>query len=119
MGWGSKTQVASSLSVAGTEQYTDDITLNPGEQVHIQVKADFPGSPTDNLVVSGYGTLDDSSEVWDDTAFLKFEIDNGTDPNHVALVISGFYKFKLGFIRSGSTDTITVDAWIRKDGVSI
>lgn len=119
MGWGSKTQIMTDVSVAGTEQYSTAFTLNPGELVHVEVEGDFVASPTDNLIVKVYGTLDDSTENWDDTPFLQFQIDKGIDPNKVAFIVRSFYKCRLGCIRDGATDTITVNAWYRSDGVSL
>lgn len=119
MGWLDKLQIATALSVAGTELFSNAVQPNAGEQTHVEVEADFPGSPTDDLVVSLYATLDDSSENWDDTPVFQFTIDNGTDPNKVSFVVSGLYKWRLGLIRSGSTDTITTNAYIRRDGVAL
>jgi hypothetical protein len=119
MSWASKTQIATSLSVAGTEQFSSSFTLSPGESAQVQVKGDFPASPTDDLLIKVYGTLDDSSEEWDKAPLMQFRLSKGTDPNVISFLIQGFYKARLGFIRSGSTDTITTDAWIRKDGISL
>jgi hypothetical protein len=119
MSWASKTQIATSVSVAGTEQYSSAFSLNSGETAHVQVKGDFPATPTDDLLIKVYGTLDDSSEEWDKAPIMQFRLDKGTDPNVVSFLLQGFYKARLGFIRSGSTDTITTDAWIRKDGISL
>lgn len=120
MAWGAKTN-ATQLTNITTEQFFDQTpTLTPGETLHCEVEADFPVSPTDNLVVSVYGTLDAASENWDDTPTLQFEIDNGIDPNKVSFLISGVYKFRIGVKRSGTTDTITsADFSFRKDGVSL
>lgn len=120
MAWGSKTQIANGLSVGASEVFSDAFTLNPGESAHIQVEADFPASPVDDLEVRIYTTLDDSSENWDDTEFQYLStIDKDTDPNAVSYLVGGIYKGRLGFKRSGSTDTIIVNAWLRKDGVSM
>lgn len=119
MSWSSKTQIITAASVAGTETFSSSVTLNPGEVAHVEVEADFPASPTDELVVALYGTLDDSSENWDDTALLKFNMEYSPDPNKMSFVVAGLYKFRLGVVRTGSTDTITVDAYYRKDGVNI
>lgn len=119
MAWGSKTQIESAASVAGTELFSDIVSLNPGESAVIQVVGNSNGT-TDNLIISVYATLDDSSENWDTVAIFKFELDctDGTD-NDVSFIVSGLYRFRLGFVRSGSTDTITTDAWERKDGISL
>jgi hypothetical protein len=106
MPWSNKTQIMTDVSVAGSEQFSSAVTLNPGETAHVEVEADFPALPTDELVVAVYGTLDATSENWDDTAILKFNISKTPDPNKVSFVVSGVYRFRLGCVRSGSTDTI-------------
>lgn len=119
MAWGSKTQIANALSVAGTELFSDAVSLTPGELSHIQVIGNSNGT-TDNLVISVYTTLDDSSENWDTVPLMQFELDctDGND-NDVAFIMSGVYKFRIGFVRSGSTDTITTNAYSREDGVDL
>ena len=119
MAWAAKDS-STQLTNITTEQFFDDIpTLNPRELAHCEVEYNPVSSPTDNLVVSVYGTLDSSSENWDDTPILQFEIDNGIDPNKAGFVIMGIYKFRVGVKRSGSTDTITsADFSFRLDGVS-
>lgn len=119
MAWGSKTQIASGVSVAGTEQYSTAVTLDPGETAEVQITGDSNGT-TDNLLVRVYATLDASSEQWDTAPRQSIEIDclDG-NLNAKTIKVRGYYKFRLGFIRSGSTDTITANAYYRKDGVSI
>lgn len=124
MAWSSKTQIITSQSVSTSEVFSSAITLGPGESAHIEVEADFPATPTDDLQVNLYGTLDDSTENWDDTPKRILIIDNGTDPNKVSFGIDSFgpealYKCRIGVKRTGSTDTITVDAWYRKNGISL
>ena len=118
MAWDSKTQIATSLSVLGTELFSSAVTLTPGESVVIQVDGDTNGT-TDDLIVSVYNTLDDTSEAWDDTPVSKFAIDKDTDPHSVSITLTGLYRFRLGFVRDGSTDTWTTNAWYRGDGVSL
>lgn len=99
------------------------VTLNPGETANIQVKVDFPSTPTDHALVSVYATMDSSSEVSDTSntpLFGAFQIPNSPDPGIATYVIRGVYKFRVGLKRSGSTDTLTTgDATLRKDGVSV
>ncbi len=117
MAWGSKTQIENAASVAGTELYSDKVTLNPGESSHIQVIGNSNGT-TDNLVISVYATLDASSENYDTVPLFAFELDctDGND-NDVSFIVSGVYGFRLGFVRSGSTDTITTNAYSRENGI--
>lgn len=120
MAWGAKTDVTQLTSIT-TEQFFDQVPVStPGELFHIEVEANFPASPTDNLIVALYGTLDDSSQNFDDTPFLEFEIANDNDPNKASFLISGIYSFRIGVRRSGSTDTITsADMSFRRDNVNL
>lgn len=117
MAWDTKTKIADGLSAAGTEVFSDSVDLKSDETAHVQISADFPGSPTDDLTVSVYTTLDASAETWDNTTFATaVTMDKGTDPNVHSITVTGVAKFRVGFVRSGSTDTITVNAWVRKNG---
>lgn len=119
MAWGSKTDLTQLTSIT-TEQFFSAVTLNPGELVHCEVEIDFPATPTDEATISLYGTLDDSTENWDDTPIWQQNIANSPDPNKVSFQVSGWYKFRVGVQRDGSTDTITsADMSYRKDGVSL
>ena len=120
MAWGSKVS-ATQLTSITTEQFFDQKpTLTPGELLHCEVEYNPVGSPTDNLVVSVYGTLDAAAENWDDTPLFQLEVDNAIDPNKVSFPISGIYKFRIGVKRSGVADTITsADFSFRRDNVNL
>jgi hypothetical protein len=93
-----------------TGTWSDDIDLETlgCEGAHVTVDADFPASPTDNLVVEVKTSLDGSN--YDDTPLYKFEIDKTTDPNQVSFIIKDVAHFKLYCYRAGGTQTITVTA---------
>lgn len=124
MAWASEI-TATQLTNITTEQFfsyggSTKVTLNPCEECVIQLECNFPGSPTDHLVVSVYATPDDSSEVWDIEPFLTFVLVNTPDPNRLSFVVSGVYAFRVGVKRTGTTDTITsADSSHRKNGVSL
>lgn len=119
MAWGGDTASTQLTSVTNTEQFFSQTPqLNPRETAHCQVDVDFVTTPTDDMVVSVYGTLDDTSENWDDVPLLQFVVDNGTDPSAVSFLITGVYKFRVGVAASGATDTHTsADMSHRVDGV--
>lgn len=120
MAWGSKTTATQLTSITTEQFFSATPTLNPGETLHCEVEANPPTTPTDDLIVAVYGTLDASSENWDDTPIMEFIIDKDTDPNKVSFLISGIYKFRVGVRRSGSTDTYTsADFSYRANGVSL
>jgi hypothetical protein len=106
-------------SVQGTRLYTTWVTLAPGELAVVQVKANFPATPTDDLEVYILQTLDDTSETSDNQTSLATVLINTDDPAYKSFPVSGMRKFRVGVIRTGSTDTITVDIWVRKDGVDL
>ncbi len=107
--WASPATIISAASVTtGTDSSDVDLETNGYEGAHVIVDADFPVTPTDNLIVQVYAGLD--STDYDDTPYLEFVIDNGTDPNQVSFVVRDVAHFKLTVLRDGSTDTITVTA---------
>ena len=117
MSWTDKVTIASAVNVAGTEVFSDSVELNSDETAHVQVDVNFDGVPTDDLEVRVYTTLDASTEDWDLTTFATLQtVDKGTDPNRIGFTVTGVYKFRLGFIRSGSTDTHVVTASYRSNG---
>jgi len=107
--WQSEQTIINSVGVT-TGTWSDDIDLETDgcEGAHVTVEADFPESPTDNLVVEVRGSLDGTN--YDDTPLYSFEIDNDSDPNQVSFIVKDVAHFKLYCYRSGSTDTITVTA---------
>jgi hypothetical protein len=107
--FGSETTIMNAVAVT-TGSWSDDVDLetNGYEGAHVVVDADFPASPTDNLIVEVRASLDGSN--YDDTALFSFKVDKGTDPNQVSFVIKDVAHFKLYCKRDGSTDTITVTA---------
>ena len=117
MSWTTKVQIAEDLSVGGTELFSDAVTLKSDETAHVQVKGDFPVTPADNLEIRVYTTQDATSEVWDTTSFSDVvTLVNTTDPGYISVTVTGCYKFRLGFVRTGTTDTITVNAYEMRNG---
>lgn len=123
MAWGSAV-AATQLTNITVEQYfsfggSTNVTLNPGESCHLQVRCDFPASPTDHLLISVYASPNDGTN-YDVTPYMQYLLDKASDPNGLSVLITGIKSFRVGVRRTGSTDTITsADATIRKDGVSI
>lgn len=105
--WGSKTASTQLTSITSEQFFSQTPQLAANEEAHVEVIANFPATPTDDALVSVYGTLDDSTEDWDDTPLFQFTISKDTDPNKVSFVVSSVYKFRVGIQRDGSTDTIT------------
>lgn len=104
--WAGK-QSSTQLTSITTEQFFSGLPQPlPNEIVHIEVDVDFPVTPTDNCVVSVYANMTGTPD-WDDTPIDQFVIDNGTDPNKVSRSYFGYYQYRVGVKRDGTTDTIT------------
>ena len=122
MAWGSKTQISSAVTVNSTtlQDQSTAVTLNPGETAHVQVECDFGTTPTGNMEVHVFTTLDASSENWDDTSYgAPYTILNTIDPNAISFTIRDVYKFSLMYKNSAGTTSNTVSAWYRVNGVSL
>lgn len=105
--WGSKTSAPQLTSITTEQFFGATIALEPNQTAQVQVRADFPGSPTDHLEVRIYRTLDDSSEDWDTTPADSFVLPNTNDPAQRSFMLSGGYRHRIGVRRTGTTDTIT------------
>lgn len=119
MAWSSETDATQLTSVTSTEQiFSTKPTLNPGETAHVRIDFNPVATPTDDLIVNVYGSLDGTD--YDDTPFAKYLIDKDTDPNQISFLVYGYYQFQVGVQATGATDTHTsVDMSYRTDGVSL
>lgn len=129
MAWGAKTQIAANLAVNNTtdadSQYpsfaSSAVTLNPGESAQVQITAAFPAAAANDLGIRVVGTLDDSSETWDDLPFSAMSIQRAASITfNRSITLTGPYKFRIEFRKLGTAaETVTVNAYVRKDGVSV
>ena len=104
-----ETTIMNAVAVTSGSASSDvDLETNGYEGAHVTVDADFPVTPTDNLVVEVQGSLDGVN--YDDTPMYKFTIGNGADPDQVSFIVRDVAHFRLYCYRDGSTDTITVTA---------
>jgi len=119
MAWSDDTQIMTAQSVAGTELYSSIVDMNPGAVHRVYIKGNSGGT-TDNLNITVYSTKDSGSEEWVTVGDYSFQLDcTDGDDNIVAIPLSALYRYRIGCVRSGSTDTITTDIWYQDDGVDI
>lgn len=88
-----------------SEQFGSNRALNPGETAHVEVDVDFVASPTDDVIINVYGSIDGTN--YDDTPFMSFTVDRATDPNQMSFIIRDVKSFRIGALMTGSTDTTT------------
>ena len=98
--WGSKQNMTQLTSITTRQNFTTFIQPAANERVHVEIEIDFPASATDDAVIYVDGTLDASTENWDDTAIMTMAIDEATDPNKVSFVLYGHYKYRIGVERN-------------------
>jgi hypothetical protein len=108
----------SDSDVAGTELFTSAIDLSANKAVVIDIKHDSSGT-TDDLTVNIYRSLD---TTWDgdETAINSVAVPSDGSEDIYSL---GFGRhngygpgiYRLGLVRSGSTDTFDVEAKLRYD----
>lgn len=114
--WGSSTQIEGSgdgyTTLSGTTmEYSADVDLETSgyEGAHVIVEVNFDGTPTDDVKVSVWGSLDGTN--YDDVAMCQFTIDNATDPAQVSFIVRDVAHFRVGFQQTGSTDSHDVRAY--------
>jgi hypothetical protein len=114
--WTDQTQIIGSggewITLSGTtETFSSgvDLETNGYEGAHVIVEVDFDESPTDDVEVALYASLDGSN--WDDTALTKLRVSRETDPNQISLVVRDVPHFRLGVEQTGSTDSHNVRAY--------
>jgi hypothetical protein len=118
MAWGAKIS-ATQLTSITTEQFFDQSpTLNPRESAHCHIQVDFPATPTDDAVISVFGSFDARagqrrrSSPWCSTRM--------SIRTRSIFIVRGVYQFRVGIKRSGSTNTLTsADFAFRKNGANV
>ena len=121
MAWGSKTASTQLTGITTTEQFFSQTpTLNPGESCEVEIIANPPATPTDDLEVRFYATLDAATEDWDDTPFMgPLVISKSIDPNKRSFTVTDKFKFRVGVKVSGATDTYVADMNHKLNGVNL
>lgn len=116
--WASQSQIIGTgdgwITLSGTtESFSSDVDLvtNGYEGAHLVVEIDYDASPTDQINVKLYGSLDGSN--YDDTPIWEMEADNGTDPQQLSFIIKDLAHFRIGVCQTGSIDSHNVRAYVR------
>jgi hypothetical protein len=120
MSWSAKTKIIDAATVNATPAYSSKVLLKSDEVGHVQVACAFPAEAIDSLLVYVQTTLDETSEVWDTVSFVPVgDVIIGVYPNatrYGSFNISGCYAFRIMCARDGTTNALTVSAWVRKNG---
>lgn len=116
--WASQSQVIGSsdsyVTLSGTaESYSCDVDLetNGYEGAHVTVEINYDGTPTDEVSIKLYGSLDGSN--YDDTPIWEMQGDKSVDPQQLSFVIKDLAHFRIGVQQAGSTDSHDVRAYVQ------
>ena len=131
MAWGAKSALSglnTALSevthvdgdYALTNHYSEWVSLNPGESVHIQINALF-GATGSDMFFRVVCTLDADSEIADTIQFVGGSLGFVASTTVIrSIVLRGAYKFRVEVRKGGTTaGSYTPNVYIRKDGVSV
>jgi len=116
--WASQSQIIGTsdgyITLSGTtESYSSDVDLetNGYEGAHVTVEIDYDASPTDEVKIKLYGSLDGSN--YDDTPICQMQGDKSIDPQQLSFVVKDVAHFRIGVQQTGSTNSHNVRAYVQ------
>lgn len=114
--FGASTQIIGTadgyITLSGTtESYSSDVDLetNGYEGTHVTVEIDFDVTPTDDVRVKIYGSLDGST--YDNVPLFSQLVSRTLDPSRITLIVRDVLHFRVGVVQTGSTDSHNVRAY--------
>ncbi len=116
--WATQSQIAGSgdghITLSGTtESYSSDVDLetNGYEGAHVIVEINYDATPTDEVKIKLYGSLDGTN--YDDTPIWEMQGDNGINLQQLSFIIKDLAHFRIGVQQTGSTDSHDVRAYVQ------
>lgn len=116
--WASQSQIEGTgdgyTTLSGTtEEYSADVDMETDgyEGAHVTVEIDYDATPTDEVKIKLYGSLDGSN--YDDTPIWEMQGDKSVDPQQLSFIIKDLAHFRLGFQQTGSTNSHNVRAYVQ------
>ena len=123
MAWSGESTISSGVTVNSTtlQDASTSVTLNPGEEAHVQVQANWPVTPISNLIVQVQTSVDGGTD-WDteDESYMSLVMDSGgADPAYRSFSVSEVKEFRLMYKLDTGTDAVVVTTTYVKNGVSL
>ena len=116
--WASQSQIIGSgdgyVTLSGTtESYSSNVDMetNGYEGAHVILEIDYDASPTDEVKIKLYGSLDGSN--YDDTPIWEMQGDKSVDPQQLSFVVRDLAHFRIGVQQTGSTNSHNVRAYVQ------
>lgn len=97
-----------------TEEYSADVDLETDgyEGAHVTVEVDYDVSPTDEVKIKLYGSLDGTN--YDDTPIWEIQGDKTQDPQQLSFIVKDLAHFRFGFQQTGATNSHDVRAYAQR-----
>ena len=116
--WASQSQIIgtsdSYITLSGTtESYSSDVDTetNGYEGAHVTVEIDYDATPTDEVKIKLYGSLDGSN--YDDTPIWEMQGDKSVDPQQLSFIVRDLAHFRIGIQQTGSTNSHNARAYVQ------
>ena len=116
--WVTQSQISGTgdgyITLSGTtESYSSDVDLetNGYEGAHLIVEINYDATPTDEVKIKLYGSLDGTN--YDDTPIWEMQGDNGINLQQLSFIIKDLAHFRIGMQQTGSTDSHDVRAYVQ------
>ncbi len=116
--WAAVSQIIGSgdgyVTLSGTtESFSSDVDLETDglEGSHVIVEINYDATPTDEVVIAIYGSLDGTN--YDDTPIWSMQGDHDTDPQQLSFIIRDLAHFRIGVKQTGSTNSHDVRAYVQ------
>ncbi len=116
--WATQNQIAGTgdgyITLSGTtESYSSDVDLetNGYEGAHVIVEINYDATPTDEVKIKLYGSLDGTN--YDDTPIWEMQGHNGINLQQLSFIIKDLAHFRIGVQQTGSTDSHNVRAYVQ------
>ncbi|MEK7996527.1 MAG: hypothetical protein AAB403_22225 [Planctomycetota bacterium] len=96
-----------------TESYSSDVDMetNGYEGAHVTIEINYDASPTDEVKIKLYGSLDGSN--YDDTPAWEMQADKSVDPQQLSFIVKDLAHFRIGVQQTGSTNSHDVRAYVQ------
>ena len=96
-----------------TESFSSDVDLetNGYEGAHVIVEMAYDDTPTDEVEIALYGSLDGTN--YDDTPIWSMQGDKTVDPQQLSFIIKDLAHFRIGVKQTGSTVSHDVRAYVQ------
>jgi len=116
--WASTSQIIGSndnyVTLSGTtESYSSavDLVTNGYEGAHLIVEIEHDESPTDEVKIKLYGSLDGTN--FDNTPVWEMQGDKSVETQQLSFIVRDFAYFRVGVQQTGTTNNHQVRAYVK------